>query len=54
VLSPIILVSASAWRQGIGLSDDLYVTFYFRLLHVIFYIYRYSLPFEAAGPGIYC
>ena len=56
VLTPVILVSAPAWRQGVGLSDDLYdsVTFYLRLLCVIFYIYRYSLPFEAAGPGIYC
>lgn len=54
VLSPIILVSAPAWREGIGVSDDLYVTFYLRLLHVIFCVYRYSQPFEAAGPGIYC
>ena len=53
MLSPIILVSAPAWRQGIGLSDDLYVTFYFRLLHIIFCIYRYSLPFEAASLWIY-
>lgn len=54
VLSPIILVSAPAWRQGIGLSVDLYVAFYLHLLRVMFCIHRCSLPFEATGPWIYC